>query len=178
MQIRAAKAEDSQAIADIHVSGWKAAYRGVVPDQHLRSLSVEKRRAYWLSAIEKGEPLVRVAAGTSGVTGWVAFGPSRDGDAQPHTGEIWAIYVSPLMWAQGIGRHLMTGALGEMRSMGFETATLWVLAKNERACLFYAHAGFVPEEASMKTVSIGGAALQEVRYWKELARYQGVRADR
>lgn len=168
MQIRDATVEDAAAVADIHVSGWKAAYRGVVPDQHLQSLSVEKRQANWLSAIGKGEPFVRVAAATSGVSGWVAFARSRDGDAQPHTGEIWAIYVSPTVWAQGIGRHLLTKACAELRAMGYGAVTLWVLLKNERARGFYERLGFALEESTMKVVNIGGAELQEVRYAKEL----------
>jgi ribosomal protein S18 acetylase RimI-like enzyme len=169
VQIRNATVEDAAAIADIHVSGWHAAYRGVVPDQHLQSLSVEKRQATWLSAIEKGEPLVRVAAGANGVSGWIAFAGSRDSDAQPHTGEVWAIYVSPTVWAQGIGRHLLTKACAELHGMGYRAVTLWVLAKNERACRFYERLGFVPEESSVKVVNIGGAELQEVRYARELA---------
>lgn len=169
VQIRDATVEDAAAIADIHVSGWRAAYRGVVPDQHLQSLSIEKRQAAWLSAIEKGEPLIRVAAGANGVSGWVAFAGSRDSDAQPRTGEIWAIYVSPTAWAQGIGRHLLTRACAELHDMGFRAVTLWVLAKNEHACRFYERSGFVAEQSSVKLVNIGGAELQELRYARELA---------
>jgi ribosomal protein S18 acetylase RimI-like enzyme len=169
VQIRDATVEDTAAIADIHVSGWRTAYRGVVPDQHLQSLSVEKRQAYWISAIEKGEPLVRVASGANGISGWVAFAGSRDSDARPRTGEVWAIYVAPTVWTQGVGRHLLTKACAELHGMGYSAVTLWVLAKNERACKFYERLGFVPEESAVKVVNIGGAELREVRYARELA---------
>lgn len=169
VQIREATAEDAAAIADIHVSGWRVAYRDVVPEQHLQSLSVEKRQAKWLCAIEKGEPLIRVATGANGVSGWVAFAGTRDDDAMPNTGEIWAIYVSPTAWAGGIGRHLLAQACEELQGMGFRAVTLWVLVKNERARRFYERLGFVPEESSVKVVNVGGAELQEVRYAKVLA---------
>ena len=164
MLVRAATVSDAHAIADIHVSAWRAAYRGVVPNQHLDNLSVEKRRAYWSSAIANGEPVVRVIAGSKSVVGWIAFGRCRDSEALPGTGEIWAMYVSPSMWARGIGTQLLFDACEQLRRMGFKSATLWVLSKNERACRFYASAGFVPEPSSVKNVDIGGVSLEEVRY--------------
>jgi len=164
MRVRAATISDAFAIADIHVSAWRAAYRGVVPDQNLDGLSVEKRRAYWSLAIANGEPVVRVVAGSEGVVGWIAFGRCRDSEALPSMAEIWAMYVSPSMWARGIGRQLLNDACGELRRMGFKSVTLWVLSKNERVCRFYASAGFAPEPSSVKNVEIGGATLEEVRY--------------
>ena len=46
--------------------------------------------------------------------------------------------------------------------------SLWVLAKNERACRFYSAKGFELETSSTKTVEIGGAWLEEVRYVRSL----------
>jgi len=169
VDVRAANAKDAPRIAEIHVSGWRAAYRGVVPDPHLQGLSVDKRRLYWSSAIAGREPNVRVAEGSDGVAGWIAFGRCRDAGAAASAGEIWAIYVSPDLWGRGIGRELLSRALDELRAGGFTSVGLWVLAKNERACRFYSAAGFELETSSTKTVEIGGALLEEVRYVGSLA---------
>jgi GNAT superfamily N-acetyltransferase len=169
VQLRAASVEDAAAIADIHVSAWRAAYRGVVPDEHLQNLSLEKRQLYWSSAIANGEPVVRVAVEPNGIVGWIAFSRCRDRDGSPESGEIWAMYVSPSSWARGIGRQLLAQACSELQHLGFKCVSLWVLLKNERACRFYSKAGFAPEPASVKQVDIGGASLEEVRYVRQLA---------
>jgi len=48
------------------------------------------------------------------------------------------------------------------------SASLWVLVKNHRAIKFYLAAGFVPDVASTKEITIAGGSLQEVRYVAEI----------
>jgi ribosomal protein S18 acetylase RimI-like enzyme len=167
--IRAASSSDAHAIAQIHVTAWQTAYRGIVPQAHLDGLSVARREATWASAIESGEPQVLVAESDAGVLGWVAFGRCRDPDKTGPVGEIWAIYVAPARLGHGVGRELWLRACAELQRSGYREVTLWVLAENDRACRFYAKAGFVPEAESAKTVEIGGARLQEVRYSRAIA---------
>jgi ribosomal protein S18 acetylase RimI-like enzyme len=103
------------------------------------------------------------------IVGWIAFDRCRDADKAPHTGEVWAIYVLPEVIGQGVGRELWLRALGELQHLGFTEATLWVLAKNQRARQFYGKAGFRPEPESAKHVDIGGIKLEELRYARTLA---------
>jgi len=72
VQIRVATPTDARAVAEIHVSAWRAAYRGIMPNALLDDLSVEKREGGWRSAIDHGEPQVLVAAEHSQMIGWVA----------------------------------------------------------------------------------------------------------
>lgn len=51
--IRLATIQDSHPIGQIHVEGWRAAYRGILPDGLLAGLSVESRAAGWRRTIEK-----------------------------------------------------------------------------------------------------------------------------
>jgi ribosomal protein S18 acetylase RimI-like enzyme len=169
VEIRVATDSDARAIAEIHVRGWRSAYRDVVPQAHLDSLSVAMREASWASAIKMGEPQILVAESDTGVIGWVAFGRCRDPDKPDHAGELWAIYVSPEQVGQGVGRELWLRAFAELRRLGYLEVSLWVLAQNDRACQFYAKAGFLPEATSAKTVEIGGAELQELRYARAIA---------
>ncbi len=168
MEIRAAAVLDAQAIAEIHVAAWRSAYRGIVPEQHLEALCAEKRKAYWSSAITAGEPWVHVAEGADGVVGWIAFGRSRDSGAPEEIAEIWSIHVSPPVWNRGIGGRLMAACYAELRRRGFAGVTLWVLSANERARRFYAGEGFVAEQETLKDVSVGGAALPQVRHARAL----------
>ncbi len=62
IQVRPATLRDAKAIAQIHTASAQEAYKGLVPDEQLKSMSsVEKRQAYWREAIEYCEPQVQVA---------------------------------------------------------------------------------------------------------------------
>jgi ribosomal protein S18 acetylase RimI-like enzyme len=62
----------------------------------------------------------------------------------------------------------MERALAELAGKAFSSASLWVLAKNERACQFYEKNNF-RREPGARLVEIGGAELEEVRYVRQLA---------
>ncbi|MER6578988.1 hypothetical protein [Nonomuraea sp. NPDC001023] len=47
MRIRKATPADAQAIAEIHVRSWQAAYRGLLPQDHLDGLDPAARRPGW-----------------------------------------------------------------------------------------------------------------------------------
>jgi ribosomal protein S18 acetylase RimI-like enzyme len=164
MIVRRALPGDAGPVARIHVLTWQVAYRGIVPDDYLSALSVERRQAFWLESIERGSPEVWVAEADSTVIGWIAFGPSRDSDAKPGTGEIFAVYVAPSHWSTGAGRRLWLQARERLAALGCVSVSLWVLAKNHRAIRFYEAAGFAADSASIKTIDLGGRSLEEVRF--------------
>jgi ribosomal protein S18 acetylase RimI-like enzyme len=168
MNIRPAIASDARTVATVHVQAWQRAYRGIVPDAYLDSLSIDRREHNWRVVIQKGTPELWVAEADSQVVGWSAFGASRDEDATPHTGELEAIYVLPQYWSTGTGRALWLGTRRRLIERGFTTATLWVLTANVRAIRLYAAAGFAPNPASEKEINIGGRALREIRYQTDL----------
>jgi ribosomal protein S18 acetylase RimI-like enzyme len=143
MTIRQASPEYALRIATIHVEAWQAAYRGIVPDEYLRSLSVERRYAGWRQILEAAEESIWVAEDGEMALGWISASRSRDVDAAQTTGEIWAIYVDPICWGKGVGRALFAAAEQELRKRGFTDATLWVLKDNERAVRFYLSIGLV-----------------------------------
>ena len=95
MNIRPAVESDARAVAEAHVRTWQSAYRGIVPDAYLDALSSDRREIAWRESIARGSPELWVADSQSEITGWVAFGRSRDDDAAPTAGEVEAIYVSP-----------------------------------------------------------------------------------
>lgn len=164
MNIRQVVASDARPVAIVHVQTWQAAYRGIVPDAYLDALSVEHREQVWRESIRRGTPEIWVAEVAEQLIGWTAFGPSRDQDARPETGELEAIYVLPGHWTSGVGRALWQLTRRRLIERGFSTATLWVLADNARAIRFYTAAGLAPNMASEKQITVGGRSLAEVRY--------------
>lgn len=157
-------AQDAPAIAAVHVASWRAAYRGLIADAYLDSLSVEGRERMWRDCIEEGRTSLLVARCGGRVCGFAAFGASRDADAAPGTAELIALYLDPAQWSRGVGRRLWRAVRRSVVAQGFSAVMLWVLADNARAIRFYEAAGFVVEAASCKAFTLGSQRLEELRY--------------
>jgi ribosomal protein S18 acetylase RimI-like enzyme len=168
MIVRRAKATDAPAIAAIHVHAWQTAYQGIVPSAFLDSLSIEEREGRWRANLELRTSETWVAEENEEVVGWISAAGSRDPDSQPLTGEVWAMYVDPSCWRQGLGRRLLREAEGYLVTCGFSEVTLWVLEENTRAIAFYESNGLVADPVSQKTIMLGGAELSEIRLRKRL----------
>ena len=164
MEIQEATTDDSRAIAELHVDVWQRAYRDILPENYLASLSTSEREATWRRMVEQQPAHLLVARVADAVIGFVAFGASRDEDAPTDRAEIWAIYVEPASWSTGAGQALWLRAQQRIVAEGYKSASLWVLADNERAVHFYEQAGFVLEPKSRKSFELGGTSVEEVRY--------------
>ena len=154
---------DARAIAEVHVRSWQQAYRHMLPSTYLSLLSVERREAMWLASMTQRRPELVVAHEGPDLVGFVAFGPSRDGDADAGAAEVWAFYVEPAYWSRGVGLALWNEALERMADDGARSVTLWVIEHNERALKFYRRAGFEADAGPRKVVNVGGVQLREVR---------------
>ena len=163
MNVRRATLNDAAGIAAIHVHSWQEGYRGILPDDFLQSLSIERRETIWRNILENPTSDTWVAEEEGRLRGWISAGPSRDDDASPQTGELWAIYVDPQAWRSGIGRALWREAEAHLRRAEFQTVTLWVLADNQRALRFYETLGFGAEGGREQMLEIGGAKVREIR---------------
>jgi GNAT superfamily N-acetyltransferase len=170
MTIRAAQIEDARQIAEVHVATWLAAYRGILPDSILDSLSVETWSELWqerLSGVRETTNLVLVL--NDQIVGWVAVGPARDADCDPRrTQQVYGIYLRPEYWGQGYGKALYLAGEDRMRQSGEIDAVLWVLRDNARARRFYESRGFALDSAASERHHNGDSSIVEVRYRKKL----------
>jgi GNAT superfamily N-acetyltransferase len=165
-QLRPAQESDAAAVAGVHAASSHAAYEGIAPAQQL---SMDKRTAFWRDAIEYGEPLVHVAAKGPQLVGFVGYDRSRDAGSKPTCGELWALYVDPGHWGEGIGGALWEAAREGLVEEGCTEVTVWVPLRNERALRLFEQCGFARESASVKTATLSGVALEEVRLRRSLA---------
>jgi len=51
MNIREANIEDAKGIANVHVKAWQSAYKGIMPEEYLLSLSVKDKTELWLQTL-------------------------------------------------------------------------------------------------------------------------------
>jgi ribosomal protein S18 acetylase RimI-like enzyme len=161
--VRPAQPQDAEGIARVHVRTWQQAYAGLVPEEYLAALDVQRRAEGWRRHLEPGSRTqIWVAASDDDqVLGFIALGPSTDEDADRHALEIRSIYLDHGLWGSGIARELLRTALADVPPR--VPVTLWVFEDNERARHFYRRHGFQPD-GTERTEEVGGAELLEVRY--------------
>ena len=155
---------DVTAVAQTRVSGWRAAYAGLLPASYLDGLTVEEGAGSLRRRLDRpaanGADLVAVDAhGT--VTGWACVGRAADG--AHGAGELYALYVRPSLIGTGIGRALLDAAHAHALAHGLDPLLLWVLAGNARARAFYERAGYVADGA-VRSEDYDGVSVREVRY--------------
>lgn len=165
MSIRAAEPEDAQAIAEVHIASWQAAYRGIIAEDVLDRLDSSRRAKAWRELLGARRCVCYLSGDQGNVTGFVSLEPCRDDDKDPHrVGEVSALYVHPKRWRRGYGRALLQRGLTHCAAEGFREVTLWVLQKNVAGPLFYEHHGFRADQSEKVHKP---TELIEVRYIRE-----------
>ena len=171
--IRPARPSDSEALIDVHIASWKVAYRGQLPDEFLDRLdeSRARRLATWPRIFASDRERVFVAERGGTILRFAHVGPAR-APAAPGLGELYAIYLHPSAWGEGVGRALLLKGEETLRALGYRTVVLWVLDTNRRARRFY-EAGGWSADGETKVEHRGAVTLNEVRYAKELGSKAG-----
>ena len=164
--VRAATVSDARGILDVRARSWQVAYAHVFPAEQLARLTEDADGwiTWWEETISAPElhTHVLVVERAASVVGFAHLGSARDGE--PDTaGELYAIYVDPSWWGEGVGRALMSESLRRLRAEGFEQAMLWVLEDNPRTRTFYELSGWHVDGAA-KDEEWLGTRIHEVRY--------------
>lgn len=133
-------------MAEAHVRAWHAAFRGIVADERLDALRVERsadRFRQRLVPEETANQRFILAVSGDTVLGFVGFGTTRDEDVDPaRVAEVHALYVHPAHWRRGVGGQLLQAAIDELAADGYDTATLWTLAESAASRAFYEAQGW------------------------------------
>lgn len=166
LRVRDATAEDAAEIAAIQVAGWKAAYRGIMPDKVLDGLDLTDRTRRWGEILARGQVRHLVVEDDRRLTGFAGYGPTRGTDASVVAWELYSFYIDPAEWGKGYGRALWRGVEERLSAGGCLEVALWVFEANHRARTFYERLGFT-SVGHIQTRPEFGAV--EVRYRKAIA---------
>ncbi|MBL7941752.1 MAG: GNAT family N-acetyltransferase [Flavobacteriales bacterium] len=171
--IRKAVLEDASAIATVHVAAWKETYRGIVSDEVLNNLSIQRRTEQWvntLSDVTHAYHRAFVAEVDNQVVGFASYGCPQVKDVN-FDGELFAIYILKAAHKMGIGRLLVQSVVNGLRDMGSHSMMVWVL-KDNPARGFYERLG--GEYLYERSIEIGSDTLMEVAYgWRTLDEFSG-----
>jgi ribosomal protein S18 acetylase RimI-like enzyme len=164
--VRPAVLGDAGEIARVHVATWRSAYRGLLPDDFLASLSEKHYTERWRRVIDEGSSRVFVIDEPDGIAGFASGGRERAGEIG-FAGELYALYVLEGSQRRGHGRELVRAVAGALRELQLPDMIAWVLRDNSPARAFYEQLGGTYVRA--QPITIGATTLEEVSYgWRTL----------
>lgn len=133
MLVREAKPGDGEQMARVRVDTWRAAYRGIVPDQTLAELSYSTTEAFLRRVLWENHPgaFAYVAENDAGeVVGISVAGPVREREETVYQGQIYILYVLPDWQRHGLGRGLVRACAHGLVQRELTPIMLWTLANN------------------------------------------------
>lgn len=169
--IRQAAETDARGISEVHISSWKAAYTGLIPQEQIDQLDLDRREQGWRQLLrqsnERTEAQRRgwVAVVNGRIVGFAVTQAATEDDLDTSTHELSALYLEPAVWRLKIGTGLLGAAEKALREVGIPTAILWVLEANDAATRFYEAQGWTPDRRDPSFRVFGVPA---VRYRKQL----------
>lgn len=163
--IRAARPDEFDQVADLHLASRAATYTAMLPPGALDGIDPAAHRAGLRERFtaEAGTHRLSVAEAGSGIVGFTYVAPGDDS----HSGELHKIHVAPDAKGTGVGKALMVAALAGFRAAGSGRAGLWVVEGNERAIAFYERGGW-RREGTVREQPMGTAPTRQLRYGIEL----------
>ncbi len=163
--IRQAVEADCARLAEIHVYGWRFAYKGIISNEALiKDLSVEKRITEFKKNISEKKETTYIYEEHDIIKGFMTIGECRDEDKNGSF-ELWGIYVEPTMKREGIGGKLLKRCEEMAIDLGKNEIYLWVLENNLVGRRFYEKNGY-KEDGSKKEIE--KFKVMEIRYHKNL----------
>lgn len=146
--------EEIRGKAYVHWKAWQEAYPGLVRQEYLDRLTLEKCEQIAFSWPDQ----MFIAKDEGRVVGFVGYGHREE--EPPEIGEVFALYVLKEYYGKGVGRVLMEAALEQLR--GYARVCLWTLKENRRAIRFYQKCGFCPDGEEKTSKNIDAAEIRMI----------------
>lgn len=164
---------DAEALALVHVSAWRATYRGLLPDAYLARMSEAAHARRFARALLYPGPddVILTLADRRGILGYAQGGPSRR--RIPGEAEIATLYLVRAAQGRGLGRRLLSAMARALAARGATSLVISVLRDNFPARGFYEHLGGEAEAPRLEA-GPAGVTLYEVAYrWAEIGTLTG-----
>lgn len=163
--IRPARSSDADSIARIYVESWRDTYRGILPQDYLDGLGVEKVAGTVRRVLSSRQTLCLIAEDDRGAVGYISAGPER-GQDPIYRSEIYELYLLPEAQRQRLGRQLLANMAWRLHQMHFYTLLVWVLSRNPGR-RFYEKCGAIYVRS--QTITHAGRNLKAIAYgWVDI----------
>jgi len=170
--IRRAVPSDSADIARVHIDSWKTAYKGIIADDYLDSLSYEERDRWWFENLSSSGRLVFVAEDSTPesvekkIIGFCAGGRNHSSMDSDFASVLGSIYILQRHRGRGIGKALVHSLAVSLVEGGFSSMIVWVLSKNPYRRFYESLGG---KYVRSSEIQIGGSTFEDVAYgWTDM----------
>jgi len=146
--IRKATLNDCSRIAEIHVFGWRCAYKDFISlDFLINKMTVRKREESFFEylSVDRETEETFVYEEDNIVKGFMTIGDCRDDDKNHDTFELHGVYIEPLFQRQHIGSRFVDYCVEDAIKRNKKEIVLWVFEKNNTSIEFYGKMRFLPD---------------------------------
>ncbi|WP_049998137.1 GNAT family N-acetyltransferase [Halococcus sediminicola] len=159
--VREATDEDISGIQRVARRSWPETY-----GKFLTEAAIETILNDWYAADELDGQIatpenVYLVAETDDIGGYASAAPTANEEAQ-----LYAIYVDPDHWDEGLGTALLDGVRDRLDDHGIRRLRVEVLAENSVGVSFYESRGF--ERTSEREREVGSQTLVEYVYYRDV----------
>ncbi|MGI8317067.1 N-acetyltransferase family protein [Halobacillus mangrovi] len=169
MHIRKARLDDALGIAKVSVNAWRSTYKGIVPDDFLEKMTIQKRVEKWKDKISGKKEIIYVVEVDEGLVGYASGGEER-GRIKKYDGELYAIYLLENFQKSGLGKLLLSYLAPEMEDRGYTSLLVWVLEANHSKNFYKRLGGEEIAEDKMeisgihyRLLAFGWSSIRELR---------------
>jgi GNAT superfamily N-acetyltransferase len=158
---------DVPRVAEIHVFGWRSAFRGMISDEFLfkkRLVSLSITR-FENALYSNSEEIYVFDDGI--IKAFISICACRDED-KTESFELGGIYVEPLMKRQGIGSIMIDYCEKTAAERGYKEVCLWTLEKNTTAKAFYEKSGYLLDGSKKFLENIEAMAIRYSKKFRAL----------
>jgi 3-deoxy-manno-octulosonate cytidylyltransferase (CMP-KDO synthetase) len=122
---REAVADDVPVLASVHVESWQRSFEGILPQDYLDGLSVEKRSEAFGKRFSIGQPYTLIVAEVpeKGIIGFVDFGPPVL-EVAGYDAQIYSFYFLPEYQRMRIGADLFRKCVEAIKKAGYRSICL------------------------------------------------------
>jgi ribosomal protein S18 acetylase RimI-like enzyme len=170
-RIRDATTADLAAIAEIHASSWRAAYRGILADAFLDGDLLQDRNSRWSGVAERMAPRDNLLIATEGkdavgfIAGWTSVTLGRE---DGYGLFIDNLHVRPDLRGNKYGESLFRALAINATAHAKTSAYLWLLDGNAPAHRFYHRLG--GRDGEHRMIELGGRTVGETRIvWSDFS---------
>lgn len=161
-----ATTNDALDLGLIHSCSWKAAYKGIIPDEIIDRFTPEIRANAFRDAISINPEEYYIFKQNNCPVGFASLYKSHETGCHNELGEIYSIYFHPDFWGNPITQWGLNFCINRLAALGYSEISVWVLEDNIRARKFYEKNGFFFDGHTQEIFI--GKNLKEIRYLKKL----------
>ena len=166
IDIRSATSDDVPQIAKVHVESWQESFKGIAPEDYLKSMSVDRRQEVFAERLTNPTYNLLVAEEPDrGVVGFIDFG-TPDFENYGFDARVYSFYLLPEFQRLGLGGRLFENCRRAMSDAGYGSMCLDTLEMSPYRRFYEKHGGRVVARDSHK---LGDAEYATVIYgWESL----------